>query len=135
MGMDKVPWVGTVDPRAAVGRIWVQLSSPMQDSAHYFPTGLSRSFPYPVSTAVLRAPNPGRSTEGGGNVTRSSCDLLHKQPSPVTTILSRNRHRKRQLCYEPVTGNDDSGTNPSPVTTTLLQIISNTVAGRSVPPE
>jgi hypothetical protein len=30
--MDKVPWVGTVDPRAAVGRVWVQLSSPMQDS-------------------------------------------------------------------------------------------------------
>jgi len=30
--MDKVPWVGTVDPRAAVGRVWVQLTSPMQDS-------------------------------------------------------------------------------------------------------
>jgi hypothetical protein len=25
--------VGTVDPCAAVGRVWVQLSSPMQDSA------------------------------------------------------------------------------------------------------
>jgi len=24
--------VGTVDPRAAVGQVWVQLSSPMQDS-------------------------------------------------------------------------------------------------------
>ncbi len=24
--------MGTVDPRAAVGRVWVQLSSPMQDS-------------------------------------------------------------------------------------------------------
>jgi len=23
--------VGTVDPRAAVGRVWVELSSPMQD--------------------------------------------------------------------------------------------------------
>jgi len=27
--------VGTVDPRAAVGRVWVQLSSPMQDSGSY----------------------------------------------------------------------------------------------------
>jgi len=35
MGMDKVPWVGTVDPRAAVGQVWVQLSSPMQDSGYY----------------------------------------------------------------------------------------------------
>jgi hypothetical protein len=100
-----------------------------------FPTAPSRSFHYPVSTAVLLAPNPGRSTERGGNATGSSCDLLHKKPSPVTTILSRNRHRKRRFCYKPVTGNHDSVTNPSPVTTTLLQIIGNTVAGRSVPPE
>jgi hypothetical protein len=56
-------------------------------------------------------PQPGLSTESGGNVTRSSCDLLHTQPSPVTTILSRNRHRKRHFCYKPVPGYDDSVTN------------------------
>jgi len=35
--------VGTVDPRTALGRVWVQLSSPMQDSGEelelYVPLG------------------------------------------------------------------------------------------------